>query len=115
MARDWLCTLWQRAEKRWICPLSEKSELIRYVTMAENLGTRFRKLYTAVYEFLTEKGIETQDESTSSKLRRFSHFWLLAIKSFNRNKGPLRATALAYTTLFSLVPILAISVSVTTT
>jgi membrane protein len=83
--------------------------------MAENLGSRFRKLYTAIYEFLTEKGIETQDESTSTKLQRFAHFWLLAIKSFNRNKGPLRATALAYTTLFSLVPILAISVSVTTT
>ena len=83
--------------------------------MAENLGSRFRKVYTNVYEFLTEKGIETHDESTSSKLQRFAHFWLLAIKSFNRNKGPLRATALAYTTLFSLVPLLAISVSITTT
>lgn len=82
--------------------------------MAEKPASRFKKLYTAVYEFLTEKGIESREDGAASKLERFAHFWLLAFKSFHRNKGPLRATALAYATLFSLVPLLAITVSVTT-
>lgn len=82
--------------------------------MAEKPASRVKKLYTAVYEFLTEKGIESREESAGTKLERFAHFWLLAFKSFHRNKGPLRATALAYATLFSLVPLLAITVSITT-
>ncbi|MDB6031297.1 MAG: Ribonuclease [Verrucomicrobiales bacterium] len=83
--------------------------------MAEKSGSRVRKLYTTAYEFITEKGIESEGEATTSKIQRFAQFWLLAIKSFYRNKGPLRATALAYTTLFSLVPILAIAAGVTAT
>jgi membrane protein len=82
--------------------------------MAEKSGSRLRKLYTAAYEFITEKDIESDCAATTTKIERFAQFWLLAIKSFYRNKGPLRATALAYATLFSLVPLLAIAVSITT-
>jgi membrane protein len=82
--------------------------------MAEKSGARLRKLYTTAYEFVTEKDIGSDGSATTSKVERFAHFWLLAIKSFLRNKGPLRATALAYATLFSLVPLLAIAVSITT-
>lgn len=81
--------------------------------MGNGIGLRFKKVYTSVYEFLTEKGIETHEESTASRLHRFAHFWLLVFKSFARNRCPLRATALAYTTLLALVPMLAVGVSIT--
>jgi uncharacterized BrkB/YihY/UPF0761 family membrane protein len=38
----------------------------------------------------------------------------LVIKSFQRNRGPVRAAALAYTTILSLIPVLAVVVSIST-
>jgi membrane protein len=76
--------------------------------------SRWKKLFDALYAFWTEKGIEAHEEERASRLHRFAHFWLLVAKSFNRNKCPLRATALAYTTLLALVPLLALVVSITT-
>src|SRR3954454_6032018 len=79
------------------------------------LGTNwnFKRLYTSVYEFFTEKWIETHEESKASVPEKFAHFCLLVFKSFVRNKCPLRATALAYATLLALVPLLAVGVSIT--
>lgn len=77
--------------------------------MGRGFYSRLRKLYTAAYEFVTEKGIETHEEAQASRAERFAHFWLLVIKSFGRNRCPLRATALAYTTLLALIPLLAVS------
>jgi membrane protein len=78
-------------------------------SMGQGFGARIRKLYTAVYEFVTEKGIETHEEGKASRAERTAHFWLLVFKSFSRNRCPLRATALAYTTLLALIPLLAVS------
>ena len=72
-----------------------------------------KRLYTSVYEFFSEKWIETHEESKASFLEKFAHFCLLVFKSFLRNKCPLRATALAYATLLALVPLLALGVSIT--
>jgi membrane protein len=72
-----------------------------------------KRLYTSVYEFFSEKWIETHEESKASFLEKFAHFCLLVLKSFLRNKCPLRATALAYATLLALVPLLAVGVSIT--
>lgn len=76
--------------------------------MWHGLISRIRKLYTAVYEFITEKGIETHEEGKASRAHRVAHFWLLVFKSFSRNRCPIRATALAYTTLLALIPLLAV-------
>lgn len=46
--------------------------------------------------------------------RRSAHFWVLVVKSFQRNRGPVRAAALAYTTVLSLIPVLAVVVSIST-
>src|SRR6266702_3138739 len=81
--------------------------------MGNGASTRLKRLYTALYNFLTEKWIHTHEELETSWLHRFAHFWLLVFKSFFRNKGPLRATALAYTTLLALVPLLAVCFSFT--
>jgi membrane protein len=46
--------------------------------------------------------------------RRFAHFWVLVVKGFQKNRGPARAAALAYTTILSLIPVLAVVVSIST-
>src|SRR6478672_297462 len=76
--------------------------------MGNEFGLKLKKLYSDTYDFLSEKWVITHDEEQASKMQRFAHFWLLVFKSFSRNKGPLRATALAYTTLLGLVPLLAV-------
>lgn len=48
-----------------------------------------------------------------SRLRKFLHFWVLVIKSFNRNRCPIRASALSFTTLLALIPMLAVAISIT--
>src|SRR5437764_7374132 len=76
--------------------------------MGHGTDSRLKKIYTGVYEFLTEKWVATHEEAKASRLQRFAHYWLLVFKSFSRNRCPLRATALAYTTLLALIPLLAI-------
>src|SRR6266581_2698022 len=77
--------------------------------MSHGTDSRLKKIYTGVYEFLTEKWVATHEEATASRLLRFAHYWLLVFKTFSRNRCPLRATALAYTTLLALIPLLAVS------
>src|SRR5438874_6636219 len=80
--------------------------------MANGCGLKVKKIYRDTYDFITEKWVLTHDEQSASRLQRFAHFWLLVFKSFSRNKGPLRATALAYTTLLGLIPLLAVGFGV---
>src|SRR5262245_45850437 len=51
-------------------------------------------------------------EAGVSKLEKFAHFWVLVWKSFVRNRCPVRASALSYTTLLALIPMLAVAMSV---
>src|ERR1051326_6367770 len=52
-------------------------------------------------------------ESGGTKLEKFTHFWVLVWRSFVRNRCPVRAAALSYTTLLALIPMLAVAMSVT--
>ncbi len=52
-------------------------------------------------------------ESGGTKLEKFAHFCVLVWRSFVRNRCPVRAAALSYTTLLALIPMLAVAVSVT--
>lgn len=52
-------------------------------------------------------------EGRASRWRRFIHFWVLVWISFNRNRCPVRASALAYATLLALIPMLAVVMSIT--
>jgi membrane protein len=67
-----------------------------------------------IQQFLDEKEIFRQDASKLPRWRRVAHFWVLVMRSFQRNRGPVRAASLAYTTLLALVPVLAVVVSVST-
>src|SRR4051812_11470310 len=80
--------------------------------MGNGTDSRLKRIYTGVYEFLTEKWVATHEETQVSRLHRFAHYWVLVFKSFSRNRCPLRATALAYTTLLALIPLLAIGFGV---
>ena len=58
-------------------------------------------------------GIYTGAEGEFSRLERFAHFWALAVRSFVRNRCPVRAAALSYTSLLALIPLLAVAISIT--
>lgn len=75
---------------------------------------KWKKIYTGAVNFFEEKGIEFDERFLHSRLHRFAHFWLLVGKNFIRNRCHVRASALAYTTLLALVPLLAVGVSITT-
>src|SRR5688572_23085029 len=51
-------------------------------------------------------------ETSLTKLERFVHFWVLVVQSFVRNRCPVRASALSYTTLLALIPMLVVAMSV---
>ena len=52
-------------------------------------------------------------EEEQSRLHKFLHFWVLVVKSFIRNRCPIRASALSFTTLLAMIPILAVAISIT--
>ena len=47
-----------------------------------------------------------------SKFEKFVHFWVLVVRSFIRNRCPIRASALSFTTLLALIPMMAVAMSV---
>ena len=53
--------------------------------------------------------------ASASRLHRFLNFWALVWQSFTRNRCPVRASALAYTTLLAFIPLLAVVMSITST
>jgi membrane protein len=72
--------------------------------MAKKPLSRLLKIVTGVY---------AGAESELSRLERFAHLCALVINSFVRNRCPVRAAALSYTTLLALIPLLAVAISVT--
>jgi membrane protein len=50
-------------------------------------------------------------ESNLTRFEKFVHFWVLVARSYVRNRCPVRAAALSYTTLLALVPTLAVGMS----
>ena len=58
-------------------------------------------------------GVHTGAETEFNRLERFAHFWVLVGRSFVRNRCPVRAAALSYTTLLALIPLLVVAISVT--
>ena len=73
-----------------------------------------KKFSASLKSAFLEIGIEHGD-SHLSPAQKFVHFWTLTTRGFLRNRCPVRATALAYTTLLALIPLLAVAVSVSTT
>jgi membrane protein len=82
--------------------------------MAKTWPAKIKSAIVEIRDFLDEKTIGSVNRGQLSRLHRFAHFWLMVIKSFSRNRCPIRAAALAYTTLLAIVPMLAVALSVST-
>lgn len=82
--------------------------------MANNALTKLKKLGEAAHAFFHERGLERADATRQPRLLRFAHFWLLVGKSFARNRCPVRASALAFSTLLALIPMLAVVFGIAT-
>ena len=53
-----------------------------------------------------------RDSREVSFLEGIAHFWIMAGRSFLRNRCLVRASALTYTTLLALIPLLSVGLSV---
>ena len=82
--------------------------------MANNAFTKLKKLGEAAQAFFQERGLEREDAARQPRLLRIAHFWLLVGKSFARNRCPVRASALAFSTLLALIPMLAVVFGIAT-
>lgn len=76
--------------------------------MAEPPASKLKR----IQDFIDERGFESREHTQMSRWERFAHFWLVVTKSFVINRCPVRASALAYTTLLALVPLLAVAIGV---
>ena len=75
----------------------------------------FARLLAELRDVLSGKTPSWADDNRRMpRMHRFVHFWVLLVRSFIRNRCPVRASALAYTTLLALVPLLAVGLSVAT-
>jgi membrane protein len=79
--------------------------------MAKRPFSRFVKILAGLHTDAEEEW--SRAENKFNRLERFTHFWVLVGKSFARNRCPVRAAALSYTTLLALIPLLAVAISVT--
>jgi len=62
--------------------------------------------------FVTSGEERLSFEASLTRFEKFVHFWVLVWQSFLRNRCPVRASALSYTTLLALIPMLAVAMSV---
>lgn len=72
---------------------------------------RLQQLWREIRELFQEGGWRPEQEI--SRLHKIVHFCVLVWRSFSRNRCPVRAASLAYTTLLALIPMLAIVMSIT--
>jgi membrane protein len=80
--------------------------------MADSTIARLRDLQARARDFLDEKDLGLQDEAQLTRTQKLAHFVLIVVKRFIRNRCPVRAGALSYTTLLALIPLLAVGISV---
>lgn len=82
--------------------------------MGKDSVSQIRKLKEEAQVLLGDGGIASVDDAQLHPFKKFVHFWVLVGKNFVRNRCPVRASALAYTTLLALIPLLAVGLGVST-
>lgn len=80
--------------------------------MANEAVEKLRRLQAEAQDALDDQRLAHRDEKQISGFQAFLHFWTLVVRSFIRNRCPLRASSLAYASLLALVPMLAVIISV---
>lgn len=71
--------------------------------------SRLKKFQQTLHAYLNPTA--SFDESKQGRLEKFIHFWALVGRTFVANRCLIRASALAYTTLLSIIPLLAVGLS----
>ncbi|MDB6057877.1 MAG: hypothetical protein JWO95_1721 [Verrucomicrobiales bacterium] len=71
--------------------------------------SRLKKFQQTIHGYLNPSA--SYDESKQGRLEKFVHFWALVGRTFVANRCLVRASALAYTTLLSIIPLLAVGLS----
>ncbi len=80
--------------------------------MAHDVWSRLKRLLTGAQRTWNDSAAAGTDEAELSAPEEFVQFWVVTVKSFTRNRVPVRAAALAYSSLLALVPMLALVLSV---
>ncbi len=78
--------------------------------MLKNWFTRLTRIASGSFGSAKDDGLSL--ETSLTKFERFFHFWVLVGRSFVRNRCPIRAAALSYTTLVAFIPMLAVVMSI---
>ncbi len=73
-----------------------------------------KELMLSSRRLITELRSLGHGQVTASPTHRFVYFWVMVWQHFVRNRGLVRASSLAYTTLLALIPVLAVAFSVAT-
>jgi hypothetical protein len=97
-----------RGREGW--PLRSTGHFLSWPAWTAELTTRYGRAKQQIASLFSEK----PGRKIHHPVYGFLHFWVFVGRSFLRNRGPVRATALAYTTLLALVPLLAVSLGVST-
>jgi len=73
------------------------------------------KRISRLIKILSGAAANAEDEIflLENRLERFVHFWVLVIRQFVRHRCLVRASALSYSTLIAIIPLLAVALSVT--
>jgi membrane protein len=73
------------------------------------------KRFPRLIKILSGAAANAEDEvfQLEGRVERFVHFWALVIRQFIRNRSFVRASALSYSTLIALIPLLAVALGVT--
>lgn len=79
--------------------------------MSKNWFTRLTRIVSDRFGSEKEDGLSL--EASLNHFERFVHFWVLVCRSFVRNRCPVRASSLSYTTILAFIPILAVVLSIT--
>lgn len=79
--------------------------------MAKKKFPRLIKILVAAWTGMEDDLLRLEGGLT--RVERFAHFWALVGRSFVQNRCLVRASALSYTTLLALIPLLAVAISVT--
>ena len=81
--------------------------------MASESLSRLKKLQSEAVAAWREEIVEGHEHEITF-WQRFIRFWVFVGRSFVRNRCPVRASSLAYTTLLALIPVLAVAISIST-
>ena len=78
--------------------------------MPKNTFSRLSRIVSETFGTGKDDGFSL--DANLTRFEKFVHFWVLVYRSFVRNRCPVRASALSFTTLLALIPMLAVAMSI---